>query len=95
MQNETMKAMRRSLPNLDTPSGLIEYSTNSYLDLFPRSQLVYLTYNSETTLDKFNHDDIYIIGGLVDKTNPKPLTMAKAKREGLRTAKLPLDNYLR
>ncbi|OQV25676.1 Mitochondrial ribonuclease P protein 1-like protein [Hypsibius exemplaris] len=95
MENETMKALKSALPNMGEPSCLIEYTTKSYLDIFPRSQLVYLTYNAEATLDRFNHDDIYIIGGLVDKTNPKPLSMAKAKREGLRMAKLPLDTYLR
>ena len=87
--------MKRGIPNLEEPSCLIHVSEKSYLDLFPKERLVYLSYNAEDTLMKFNPDDIYIIGGLVDKTNPKPLSMAKCKKEGLRRAKLPLDVYVR
>jgi ribonuclease P protein 1 len=31
---------------------------------------------------------------MVDKANNEPLSLAKAKREGLKMAKLPLDKYL-
>lgn len=33
-------------------------------------------------------------GALVDKHNNEPLSMAKAKSEGIRMAHLPLDRYL-
>lgn len=31
---------------------------------------------------------------MVDKSNGAPLSLAKAKRDGIRTAKFPLDNHL-
>lgn len=46
-------------------------------------------------MTEFDPDSVYIIGGIVDKKDSTPLTMAKAKREGIRMAKLPLDKYLR
>lgn len=41
--------------------------TNSYLDLFPKEQLVYLTPHCREELRTYDHDAIYIIGGIVDK----------------------------
>uniref|UniRef100_A0A146MB64 Mitochondrial ribonuclease P protein 1 n=1 Tax=Lygus hesperus TaxID=30085 RepID=A0A146MB64_LYGHE len=35
-----------------------------------------------------------LTGAMVDKVNNEPLSLAKAKAEGLRMAKLPLDRYL-
>lgn len=83
----------------------------SYLEIVPKEQLVYLTPHCREPLTKFDHDAVYIIGAIVDKVdafkkdfqvylifilqvNNEPLSLAKAKKEGLRMAKLPLDNYL-
>lgn len=66
----------------------------SYLDLFPREKLVYLTPHCQQVLNEYDHDDIYIIGGIVDCSNNEPLSLAKAKKEGIRMAKFPLDKYL-
>ena len=66
----------------------------SYLDLYPRDKLVYLTPNSKQVLQSFDPNDIYIVGGIVDKATEEPLTFAKAKKQNIRTAKLPLDVYL-
>ncbi|XP_071083016.1 mitochondrial ribonuclease P protein 1 homolog [Haliotis cracherodii] len=65
-----------------------------YLDLYPKEKLVYLTPHTDKVLTEFSYDDIYIIGGLIDKAISKPLTFAKAKEQRIRTAKFPLDNYL-
>lgn len=35
------------------------------------------------------------VGAFVDMSVQKPISFAKAKREGLKMAKLPLDRYLR
>ncbi|XP_074648279.1 uncharacterized protein LOC141903840 [Tubulanus polymorphus] len=80
-------------------SGIDEYpftvTEKSYLDIFPRDKLVYLSPNAPAMLEDYNHDDVYIVGGLVDKIVCQPVTMAKAKREGIRMAKLPIDLYYR
>lgn len=63
----------------------------SYLETYPREQLVYLTPHCREEMTHYDHNAVYIIGGIVDKMNAEPLTLAKAKREGIRMQKLPLD----
>lgn len=50
-----------------------------------------LTPDSDDVLD-YSFDDIYVIGGIVDFGRNDPLTLAKAKELGIRSARLPLDN---
>ena len=85
--------VKNAIPNID--SLPLTTSKHHYLDLFPEERLVYLTPNAPYVLDRFNPDDVYIVGGLVDKTGTGPITLPKAKKEGIRTAKFPLDQVLR
>ena len=49
--------------------------------------MVYLTADSEVELQDLNPQDVYIIGGIVDRNRFKGLTAKKAKENGLRTAR--------
>lgn len=40
----------------------------SYLDLFPRQQLVYLSPDSPNIMTKYEHDVTYILGGIFEKS---------------------------
>nr|CAG4650467.1 EOG090X0D3U [Sida crystallina] len=82
------------LPTLHEPHFPINVSSQSYLDLFPKEKLVYLTPHTNQEMEKFDPDKVYIIGGIVDLKSAVPLTLAKAKREGIATAKLPLERYM-
>lgn len=84
----------QSLPHLHHSNCLVTTTESSYLDLYPKEKLVYLSPDAKQTL-RYDPDTIYIIGALVDKGIQKPLSLAKAKREGIRIAKLPLEDYLR
>jgi hypothetical protein len=55
---------------------------------------VYLTPHTHQDLDEINEDNVYIVGAFVDKSWQKPVSLARAKEQGLRTAKFPLDKYL-
>ncbi|XP_077502813.1 tRNA methyltransferase 10 homolog C-like [Amblyomma americanum] len=68
---------------------LSELTPSSYLDIFPKEKLVYLTPDSENTLDVFDYDAVYVVGALVDKEAKKGATLAKATSEGLKTARFP------
>lgn len=85
--------LEKHLPNYNAYP--MTFTNKHYLDLFPKDRLVYLSPNSRTVLSEYNEDDVYIVGGIVDKAAEEPLTFAKSKREGIRTAKFPLDHYLR
>lgn len=60
---------RRQVPTLDDPSFPLNLHEESYLDLFPRDQLVYLTPHCNETIEQYDHDAIYIIGAIVDKVS--------------------------
>ncbi|KAB0795254.1 hypothetical protein PPYR_12093 [Photinus pyralis] len=89
-----MNGLNKFITTMYEPWFPLHLHEESYLDVFPKEQLVYLTPHCKDVLKTYSHDDIYIIGGIVDKVNNEPLSLAKAKKEGLRMAKLPLDYYL-
>uniref|UniRef100_A0A1A9V854 SAM-dependent MTase TRM10-type domain-containing protein n=1 Tax=Glossina austeni TaxID=7395 RepID=A0A1A9V854_GLOAU len=66
----------------------------SHLEAFPKEQLVYLTSESDTILQRLDVKDVYVIGGLVDHNHHKNLCHARATKAGLRTARLPLGEYV-
>lgn len=47
-------------------SMCFEVTQSSYLDMFPREKLIYLSPDSNVEMETFDHDAIYIIGGIVD-----------------------------
>ncbi len=44
----------------------IEATESSYLDLFPKEKLIYLSPDSDVEMTSFDHDAVYIIGGIID-----------------------------
>lgn len=90
----TMKTLYKQIPTMFDPEFPINVHEKCFTELFPMKNLVYLTPHCRTDLNEYNPDHIYIIGGIVDKVSNEPLSLAKAKRLGLKMAKLPLDRYL-
>ena len=43
-----------------------ESTESSYLDIFPHDKLIYLSPDSNVEMMSFDHDAIYIIGGIID-----------------------------
>ncbi|KAK4875793.1 hypothetical protein RN001_012215 [Aquatica leii] len=93
-ESELMKRLHKSIRTMYEPWFPLNLHEKSYLDLVPKDKLVYLTPHCRDVLKEFSHDDVYILGAIVDKVNNEPLSLAKAKKEGIRMAKLPLDYYL-
>jgi ribonuclease P protein 1 len=52
---------RASLENM-----CFEVTESSYLDIFPHDKLIYLSPDSNVEMTSFNHDAVYIIGGIAD-----------------------------
>ncbi|CAD0194878.1 unnamed protein product [Chrysodeixis includens] len=94
LKSTFMKQLQKNIPSLDEPWFPMNIHTQSYLDIFPKEKLVYLTPHCREELTEFDHDAVYIVGCMVDKVNNEPLSLAKAKRDGIKMAKLPLDRYL-
>lgn len=72
----------------------IEYTSKSYLDLFPKTNLVYLSPDSKKVMDRLDLDRTYIIASIVDR-HSKVSTYAKAKQEGIESQRLPITNYIK
>ncbi|KAF1396446.1 hypothetical protein FQV23_0008047, partial [Spheniscus humboldti] len=73
---------------------LITVTDQCYTDVFPKHKLIYLTADSPKVMKTFDHDKIYIVGSMVDRSIKTGVSLARAKRLGLETAALPLEKYL-
>ncbi|NXP58089.1 TM10B methyltransferase, partial [Chloropsis cyanopogon] len=78
----------------------MDTTPESYLDLFPLEAIVYLTPDSEN--GKYcacfgkgrPRAKVYVLGGLVDESIHKQLTLRRARAQRLRTARLPIREYM-
>lgn len=86
-----IKNLCQQIPTLLSKSSPTGIHPECFTELFPKERLVMLTPDSDEVLD-YNFNDIYITGGIVDFGRNEPLTLAKAKQLGIRSARLPLDN---
>lgn len=57
-------------------------------------EMVYLTSDSPNTLTEICPYSTYVIGGLVDKNRHKGICYKKAMDRGIKTAKLPIGDYM-
>lgn len=73
-------------------------SSSTDSDLLSRLQeeaeVVYLTSEAEDTLTELKPYSTYIIGGLVDKNREKGICYKRASKRGIKTAKLPIGEFL-
>jgi len=72
-------------------SWKLNFETQSHLEVFDKSKIVYLTAESPNKLTILEEDKIYIIGGLVDHNHHKGLCHRIAIENGLETAHLPIN----
>lgn len=63
-------------------------------ELKTQGEVIYLTSDSENTLDRLKPYSTYIIGGLVDKNRHKGICYKNACDRSTRTAKLPIQEYM-
>ncbi|XP_014616990.1 PREDICTED: mitochondrial ribonuclease P protein 1 homolog [Polistes canadensis] len=92
--NEIIVSLNHLIPSLYEDTFPLNVTSQSYLDIFDKEQLVYLTPHCKTDMTYYDPDKVYIIGAMVDKSVPQPYSLAKAKKEKIRMEKLPLDRYL-
>ncbi|PFH62997.1 hypothetical protein XA68_10409 [Ophiocordyceps unilateralis] len=57
--------------------------------------VVYLTSESPYTLRRLEPNTVYVVGGLVDRNREKGLCYRRARERGIRTARLPITDFMR
>ena len=81
---------------------------SSYLDASPvesihsntedskidKTKLVYLTADSKNEIKELDSEDVYIIGGIVDRNRYTNLALDKADQEGIRHGRLPIGDFM-
>uniref|UniRef100_A0A7N0UCN3 tRNA (guanine(9)-N(1))-methyltransferase n=1 Tax=Kalanchoe fedtschenkoi TaxID=63787 RepID=A0A7N0UCN3_KALFE len=90
-----MEAQLLKIPGYE--NWIIEKDSRSYIEAFEdrRDDLIYLTPDSENVLYDIDPRKLYILGGLVDRTRQKGVTMKKARNQRIQTGKLPIREYLK
>ncbi|XP_013873847.1 tRNA methyltransferase 10 homolog B [Austrofundulus limnaeus] len=78
--------------------GFIKYSMEmteqNCLDRFPPETVVYLTPDAEEALETVDADKVYVLGGLVDESIQKKLSLSRARELRVHTARLPIDEHM-
>lgn len=72
----------------------VNVQRESFLGLFDKESIVYLTSESDNVLTEIDPKAVYIIGGLVDHNHHKGMSYEKAQKNGLKTARLPLNEFI-
>nr|XP_008506776.1 PREDICTED: tRNA methyltransferase 10 homolog B isoform X1 [Equus przewalskii] len=75
-------------------SYLLDITEEDCFTLFPLETLVYLTPDSEHALEDVDLNKVYILGGLVDESVQKKVTFQKAREHSVKTARLPIQEYM-
>ncbi|XP_065735235.1 tRNA methyltransferase 10 homolog B isoform X3 [Phocoena phocoena] len=75
-------------------SYLLDITEEDCFSLFPLETLVYLTPDSEHALEDVDLNKVYILGGLVDESIQKKVTFQKAQEHSVKTARLPIQEYM-
>ncbi|XP_061664452.1 tRNA methyltransferase 10 homolog B isoform X2 [Syngnathoides biaculeatus] len=80
-------------------AGFLEYmmerTEQSCLEIFPPDHVVYLSPDAEEALERVDHDKVYVLGGLVDESVQKTLSLSRAKELGVRAVRLPIDEHMK
>lgn len=86
--------VEKQLKKVNYDKWKVPFKNEDYISLYPKDQLVYLTADSSETLTTLDPKCVYIIGGIVDHNRFKMITYKKAAGQGIKTAKLPLDEHI-
>ncbi|PKS13002.1 hypothetical protein jhhlp_000343 [Lomentospora prolificans] len=87
------RAIDMPKPKAGEPALRLE-DPNSEPEEVKEENIIYLTSDSPYILERLEPGTSYVIGGIVDKNREKGLCHRLARKRGIRTAKLPIKEYM-
>lgn len=66
----------------------------SFWDVFALDQIVLLSPDAADVLEDLQSDKIYVIGGIVDRSVRKSITLGCGIKRGVRTVRLPIQEFV-
>lgn len=87
-------ALKQDAKAAANPSAADEKKEGDVKEEEEEGEVVYLSSESDVTLERLKPNSTYIIGGLVDKNRHKGLCYKRAVARGIKTAKLPISEFL-
>lgn len=65
------------------------------LTIFDPSKIVYLTADSDNTINELDDEDVYVIGGLLDHNRHPGVSLQRAKDNNWRHGRLPIGDFVK
>lgn len=87
----TSEDMKNRIEIRGCKKWMIEFSDKDIEDFTETSKAIMLSPDATEVLEDINKDLVYIIGGLVDRTRKKNLTLMKAQEKNLLAMRLPIE----
>lgn len=78
----------------DSKNWDVHFTLEKYTEKFEKSEIVYLSSESDNVLTELEDDKVYVIGGLVDHNHHKGLCHRLAVENNISHAQLPISEYL-
>lgn len=77
--------------------NLIMETEKSYMDLFPKEKLVYLSNDSRVEMKAYDPEKVYIIGVIIDKKDNEfnYASYTQAKKDGIACERLPIESFVK
>ena len=95
MSEDYLHAAEAAKEWMQEPRGGMVGSFADRSDAKPEDgEIVYLSSESPDTLTELKPYSTYVVGGLVDKNRHKGVCYKRAMEKGIKTAKLPIGNYI-
>lgn len=90
---EKLDLLKKNLDLVSQTNCLFNLTDKSYNDLFPKSDLIYLTADAPKALEFVDPTKVHIIGGICDKFDHSDYSYQKARKENIPAYRLPLEDH--
>ncbi|OZJ04393.1 hypothetical protein BZG36_02412 [Bifiguratus adelaidae] len=73
----------------------VKWETRPIEQIFDKDELIYLSADATDVCETLDESKVYVIGGIVDHNRHKLLCENKAKTLGIKSAQLPIGDYIK